>query len=292
MKKFLLLVLIFNGLTLSFGQNPVIEGDLMLCPDTNGTATVVNQTYDTYQWYSKYWFTDDEYAPIEGATQQSFTYDWFTYDQSLFKVVVTLGDATLESNVLQLDSYAWSSLIVVSELNDFVYTNLDNGNFMLCPGGSFNNTIGSPYDTNIQWFKDGSPIAGANQPSYEISEAGSYYVQGSPSFCPNSISNNQGYSLIVELDLNCTLANDNFTNLKDLVKIYPNPVASILTVDLGQDNNINSYSIIDASGKLLITKDVLSKSNTTIDVTGLSSGIYILKLASDSGKVFKKFVKN
>lgn len=292
MKKFLLLVLIFNGLTLSFGQNPVIEGDLMLCPDTNGTATVVNQTYDTYQWYSKYWFTDDEYAPIEGATQQSFTYDWFTYDQSLFKVVVTLGDATLESNVIQIDSYAWSPLVVISDLNEFVYTNLDNGNFMLCPGGSFTNTIGSPYDTNIQWFKDGNPIAGANQPTYQITEEGSYYVQGSPSFCPNSISNNQSDSLIVEFDTNCTLANDDFANLSKSVQLYPNPVSNTLTVDMGPSKNINTYSIIDASGKVLISKDVLEISNTTIDVTALSNGIYILSLDSDSGKIFKKFVKN
>lgn len=291
MKKFLLLVLIFNGLTMSFAQNPVIEGELMLCPDTNGTATVVNQTYDTYQWYSKYWFTDDEYTPISGATQQSFTYDWFTYDQSLFKVVVTLGSATFESNVIQIDSYNWSTLMISSELNDYVYSNLDNGNFMLCPGGSFTNTLISPYEANIQWFKDGSPIDGATQTSYEISAPGSYYVIAAPGICPESTSSSQESPLIVEADMNCTLANDHFEADESIV-VYPNPVLSILKVNSGQSGIINSYRILDGSGKVLLSNDSIQHKNITIDVSALSDGIYILIMQSDSGKSSKKFVKH
>ena len=290
MKKFLLLVLIFNGLTMSFAQNPVIEGELMLCPDTNGTATVVNQTYDTYQWYSKYWFTDDEYTPISGATQQSFSYDRFTYDQSLFKVVVTLGSATFESNVIQIDSYNWSTMMISSELNDYVYSNLDNGNFMLCPGGSFTNTLISPYEASIQWFKDGNPIDGATQTSYEISAPGSYYVIAAPGICPESISSSQESPLIVEADMNCTLANDHFEAEESIV-VYPNPVLNTLKVNSGQSGIINSYSILDASGKVLLSKDSIQHKNITIDVSALSNGIYILIMQSDSGKSSKKFVK-
>ncbi|NHN24566.1 T9SS type A sorting domain-containing protein [Flavobacterium jejuense] len=291
MKKFLLLLIFISGLSTSFSQNPQIQGDLMLCPWTNGTATVMNQTYDTYQWYYKYWFTSDNYVAISGADQASFTYDWYTYDQALLKVVVTLGTDTFESNEIQIDSYAWSSLIIVNEINETVSVDNFNGNFLLCQGGSFNNTINSPYNTNIQWYKDGLPIPGATTISYVITEPGNYYVEASPDFCPNSSSNNQGMSMVVEWDTNCTLSTNSPTALNNAITIYPNPVAHTLTLGITKNSIINSYSIIDASGKVLIQQKVLLSNNATIDVSNLSNGFYILKLESDSGEAIKKFIK-
>lgn len=291
MKKALHVLLFINGFFASYAQNPVIEGDLMLCPDTNGTAVVTNETtYDSYQWYSKYWFSSDEYQPIEGATEASFTYDWYTYDQSLFKVVVTLGSATLESNTIQIDSYAWSSLIIQSEMNEFVSTNMDNGNFMLCEGGSFSNTVGSPYNANIQWHKDGEAIPGANQPTYVISEPGSYYVVAAPDFCPNSTSSNQGLPLIVELNAECNLGT-NTNNLQNTVSIAPNPVSNRLSLTIGTKVVISNYSIIDATGKVLQTKKVNFTTAATLDVSTLPNGLYLLILESNSGKAIQKFIK-
>lgn len=291
MKKALLLLLFLNGVCQSFAQSPIIEGDLMLCPDTEGTATVTNQTaYDSYQWYSKYWFTADEYQPIQGATEASFTYDWYTYDQSLFKVVVTLGGETLESNVIQIDSYAWSSLIIQSEMNESVSTNMDNGNFMLCPGGSFSNTVGSPYNANIQWYKDNVAIAGANQATYLISEPGNYHVEAAPDFCPNSISNNQSLPLVVVTDTECNLGT-NPNKLKNNVSIAPNPVSTALQLTIGTNATINKYSIIDTTGKVIETKVVTLSNAATIDVSHLSNGLYLLVLESDSGNASQKFIK-
>lgn len=198
---------------------------------------------------------------------------------------------SFESNIIQIGSYNGSTLMISSELNDYVYSNLDTGNFMLCPEGSFTNTIVSPYEANIQWFKDGSPIAGATQTSYVISAPGSYYVVAAPAFCPQSTSSSQESPLIVEADMNCTLANDHFATEESIV-LYPNPVLNTLKVEIGQSNNIESYCILDASGKVLLSKDSIQQTNMTIDVSSLSNGIYILILQSDSGKSCKKFVKH
>lgn len=291
MKKALLILLFLNGFFTSHAQNPVIEGDLMLCPNTNGTAVVTNETtYDSYQWYSKYWFTSDEYQPIEGATDASFTYDWYTYDQSLFKVVVTIGSETLESNVIQIDSYAWSSLIIQSEMNESVSTNMDNGNFMLCPGGSFSNTVGSPYNANIQWYKDNVAIAGANQATYLISEPGNYHVEAAPDFCPNSISSNQGLPLVVVTDTECNLGT-NPNKLQNTVSIAPNPVSNMLNLTIGTTAVITKYSIIDATGKVLQSKKVNFTTAANLDVSTLPNGLYLLVVESNSGKAIQKFIK-
>src|SRR5690606_14364282 len=117
MKLKLSFLLMFLSLSQLFGQAPVISGDTMMCPYTNGTASVVgSQTYDSYQWYFKYWFLSDEFQPIEGATNSAFTYDWMTYDQAVFKVEVTLGGQTYTSNEIQIDSYNWVPMSVSFEL--------------------------------------------------------------------------------------------------------------------------------------------------------------------------------
>ena len=169
-------------------QPPVISGDVMLCPDTNGTATVTNNVaYTTYQWYSKFWFDfEADFEPIAGATSSSFTYDWFTYDQSLLKVVVTLDGVELESNTIQIDSYAWTT-VLVSTTTDGIVTRGDYPVYLICEGGSVINTVLSPY-TFAQWYKDGVAIQGATNLTYTITEPGEYYVVAGVDVCPNTTS--------------------------------------------------------------------------------------------------------
>lgn len=290
MKKNLLLLFLSCSYFL-VAQNPQIQGDVMLCPWTNGTASVTNDTYDTYQWYFKYWFTNDPYTEISGATSASFTYDWYTYDQALLKVVVTSGGNTYESNEIQIDSYAWASLVIYNEMNSTVSVDGNNGNFLLCQGGSFNNTIGSPYDTNIQWYKDDVAIPGANDLSYVITEPGSYYVVAAPQFCPNSTSSNQGVPMIVEWDTTCNLSIDN-PSFSNSITLYPNPVKESLFVSISDQTVIHDYTVIDNLGKILIQETIGSINHPlTINTNALSKGFYTLIVNSASGKAIKKFIK-
>lgn len=74
----------------------------------------------------------------------------YTYDQTLSKVVTTIGCATFKSNLIQIDSCEWNALVVISNLNEFVYIEMQNGNFIRFLQGSFNNTLNSSYNTNLQ----------------------------------------------------------------------------------------------------------------------------------------------
>jgi hypothetical protein len=204
MRLFLLFTLFITTTFSAYAQAPVIEGDVMLCPDTNGTATVTNGvTYTTYQWYGRIWFLDDDFAPIEGATSSSFTYDWFNYDQWQFKVVVTQGTETFESNVIQIDSYAWASLLVRTETSGRV----TRGNYpvyLLCEGGAITNTVLEPY-TIAQWYRDGVAIPGATNVAYTITEPGVYHVVAGVAICPASTSTS--LPTIVEANTECTTQN-------------------------------------------------------------------------------------
>src|SRR5690606_32428846 len=107
MKKITLLLFLFNSIIL-FAQAPIIEGENILCQNTNHTAIVTNGiTYDSYQWFSK--FSNDEeavYTPIIGETNSTFTYG-MDLNEHTIKLVTTLDGITYESNEIVLDVF-WS----------------------------------------------------------------------------------------------------------------------------------------------------------------------------------------
>lgn len=69
------------------------------------------------------------------------------------------------------------------------------------------------------------------------------------------------------------------------VSIFPNPASSLLTVS--SNKTIDKIEIFNLLGKNIIS----SKSNL-INVTNLSSGIYLLKVSSGNKIASKKFIKN
>ena len=63
------------------------------------------------------------------------------------------------------------------------------------------------------------------------------------------------------------------------ITVYPNPANTDLTIDRGTLNARTQYSITDAMGRLVAT-DMISDVLTTIDVSSLSNGIYVMSLRS------------
>lgn len=282
--KLLVIVLSFN----SFAQAPEIEGDILLCPWTDGTASIItDQTYDSYQWYYKYWFLPEDYVAIDGADEASFTYDWYTYDQALLKVVVTLDGETYESNSIQIDSWNWVGLVVFNEMNENVTFDPDTETFLLCQGATFEISINDPpYNANIRWYRDDLPIVGANSSTYLITEPGVYYVEAAPDFCPDNSNNSMPINVAWDPDCNLSVHNP---ITKNSIKIYPNPVQNELTLQL--DNNVfESYKIVDLTGKT-VANGKISGSESIISVNSISKGMYILQLIGENQISNHKIIK-
>lgn len=290
MKRILLLLFCLGSLQTALAQNPTISGDTMLCPWTDGTATITNGvTYDSYQWYFKYWFLDDPYEAISGATSASFTYDWYTYDQALFKVVAIKNGVTYESNEIQIDSYNWVGFNVSYPIDEETMTyNPDTEGFYLCEGATVLLST-DPFFVNIEWYKDGELIPGETGNTYLITGEGSYHAVGHPGVCPNNSNTTIGQPIVVTANTECSLGIENpeFAS----IKLYPNPAKDFLNLELGNSSDFTSYSIIDVTGKVLGTQNI-SAQNTQIPLNHLSNGFYILKLEGEKFSTTKKFVKN
>ena len=74
------------------------------------------------------------------------------------------------------------------------------------------------------------------------------------------------------------------------VELYPNPVESILQVDVGNDYNTYLIEIFDILGNKIYASDT-DKRMTKIDVEKLSTGIYIIRLVGEQKSVSKRFIK-
>jgi len=78
--------------------------------------------------------------------------------------------------------------------------------------------------------------------------------------------------------------------LSSFFSVYPNPANDFLTLDKVNEINIEKIELIDLSGRIVMTS-LSNENRSTIDLSSLNSGIYILKVESDNGTLTEKIVK-
>jgi len=86
----------------------------------------------------------------------------------------------------------------------------------------------------------------------------------------------------------CKKCDDNPTSTKEMqavapMKIFPNPVTNILTVQLEKEAPNGSLAMFDMNGKIVLSKSV-GGDTVQIDLSALSPGSYILRL-NENGKL-------
>ena len=70
------------------------------------------------------------------------------------------------------------------------------------------------------------------------------------------------------------------------VSIYPNPVVSLINIQI-DDNDVNSYQveIINITGQKVFTNSY-SNLSTSVNVENLNSGIYFIRITADNKKIY------
>ncbi|TXE06265.1 T9SS type A sorting domain-containing protein [Seonamhaeicola algicola] len=91
-----------------------------------------------------------------------------------------------------------------------------------------------------------------------------------------------------EATVSDVLGIEDVNDVSSEIKLYPNPVANQINLDLPVLNNKYNYSIIDMSGKTITNGTTDSKQ---INVSTLSSGMYFIKLNFDGKTGVKRFIK-
>lgn len=79
-------------------------------------------------------------------------------------------------------------------------------------------------------------------------------------------------------------------SLTDNIKIYPNPANDYLSIDLNKfEGTVNEVQIVDMVGREILHLNNPSDNTIRISTNDFSSGLYMMKIATDQGVVTKKF---
>jgi hypothetical protein len=121
----------------------------------------------------------------------------------------------------------------------------------------------------------------------------------------SALTGNENYRIALELkDANnnwltgdYSVVNYNLTSslglndkkLVDKIAIYPNPVNNVLRLETSSNLSDASFRIINVAGQTINKPSKIN--NKEIDVSALSSGVYILSVSSKEGNKDLKFIK-
>jgi len=148
---------------------------------------------------------------------------------------------------------------------------------VLNPNQWYNIKIGIKKSTNIlQYWVDGTQVYSGALGTYKNAHTIDFvYDDFGTGFKVDNI-------LVANLG---TLAT-NEVGKKENIKVFPNPVTEILNIET--DSKIISVSIFDAKGSLVKT---ISNADEKVDVSGLTTGNYVVKVKTDKSEFTKKFIK-
>jgi alpha-tubulin suppressor-like RCC1 family protein len=91
--------------------------------------------------------------------------------------------------------------------------------------------------------------------------------------------------------INCpatSLANNDYLSTSNELKVYPNPVNNLLNISF--DQTMNSVALYNLLGQEVITK-LVNANETSIDVSALPSGTYLIKVNTEDKVKSLKVVK-
>lgn len=82
------------------------------------------------------------------------------------------------------------------------------------------------------------------------------------------------------------------SNLNSSISVFPNPTSGVLNiVTIAKGNAPQSYTLKSAQGAIM-QQELLLANQSTINISNIPSGVYILELMVGNEKHFRKIVKN
>lgn len=162
----------------------------------------------------------------------------------------------------------------------------------MTPGQVYQVTVDLPF-TNYTWLTGHRIkvyISGNNAIRWDVNmqDGGTMYTSTTPVLSDITIHHDATYPSRITIPGNNPVLAVTKNPLPTAVEIYPNPAQEQLT--LQTEGSFENYLIQDMSGRTVVTGKL---SGTTISLTALQSGMYLLKMNDAAGNIHeKKFVKN
>ena len=133
----------------------------------------------------------------------------------------------------------------------------------------------------FQWFLNGMLIPDESTSTLIAEENGNYTVNVTLGGCTSALSAAATVANTAVID----------KTLDAAITVYPNPVKDLLNIELVGNIGQLSLELIDVTGRVLVSETSIVAA-TTIDMSSLSSGTYLVKFIDANGKLaVKQIVK-
>jgi hypothetical protein len=135
-------------------------------------------------------------------------------------------------------------------------------------------------DTMTEWL----PYSN-NLPNVSVNELEVNTVDG------NIYAGTYGRGLWVSPLQEVIIVGVNDVNSANLVSIVPNPASNEITIGLKEAVEAD-IRLFDVAGKLVIFQpDVMIENTHTLDISGLGTGLYFVRINSSLGTITKRIIK-
>ncbi|MEP6928913.1 MAG: T9SS type A sorting domain-containing protein, partial [Flavobacterium sp.] len=145
--------------------------------------------------------------------------------------------------------------------------------------------------TDIVGVKDTEDSSPVSRKAKSVSTSDNYML----AIGINNNSNSSSSSTIVKLNLGKLSGSLSVgptpEKLASKIQVYPVPVAEKVSLSFSGSVVPNKIAVYSLSGKEVYSAKVQSTDNLEVDMSQFASGIYLIKLFSDSGVITKKIVK-
>lgn len=248
--------------------------DLLICTD----ETILTANDPSGSGAVGYW----EVVSGSGTFAQNFLYNTVVSG-------VGIGENIYRWNVLNGVCNEFDDVMVYRSIDAVILSQAES--LSLNPGETAVFTVESSGDiASYQWQKDGS----------DLTDGGNVSGSQSNELTISSVSAGDAgdYQLLIFGECN-DLSSDVVTldvagavsDLDVSVEVHPNPVRDILRVEIQSSGSQNSrIQLSDLSGSIIFAAST-DNPVTEIDLSANASGLYILKVESAEGTVFKKIIK-
>jgi extracellular elastinolytic metalloproteinase len=79
---------------------------------------------------------------------------------------------------------------------------------------------------------------------------------------------------------------------KTIFSVYPNPTTDVIYINNNRNTGSAIYNIVDLTGRVIQTNTITLTNGSKINTSSLSTGVYILRLKTNSGEIFsQKIIK-
>lgn len=239
----------------------VVNGPSVFCANDSSLLTT-SETGSTYQW-----FLDG--APITDATDES----WYPAESGVYTCDV---DGTLSTQtsitVLPIPEASFTTTspidLGVDATGTVDFTNTSTGG----SGGFY-------------WDFDNGFTSATENPSFSFNTVGTYDITLIVTDTSNGCMDTAWVTVEI---INSTGINE----LSSDFTIYPTPTNDFVTVSMTNGSGEYAVSLVSLSGQEIMTQRLQSSTNSTkLDLSGIESGVYLVKIHNEEEQAFFKVIK-